>query len=142
MCIIQLSLCVSASVWIIFTKILQGRYFYYSYFIFFHFILCVGILHACMSVHHMCAVPVEGRRGHRISWNCSYKWLWTAMWELGPLQGQPVLSTSEHRKIKYDSKPIHYSIQLYCYSSVVTVFLKMSLEIFWQPTFLSANKNT
>lgn len=28
-------------------------------------ILCVGVLPACMYVYHMCAVPIEARRGHR-----------------------------------------------------------------------------
>lgn len=31
-----------------------------------YFFLYGCILPACVSVHHMCAVPVEARRGHRI----------------------------------------------------------------------------
>lgn len=35
-----------------------------------------------LSVHHMCTVPTEVIRGCQVSWNWSYKWLWT-MWVLG-----------------------------------------------------------
>ena len=28
--------------------------------------MCMGILHACVSMHHVHAVPTEARRGHRI----------------------------------------------------------------------------
>jgi hypothetical protein len=34
----------------------------------------LGALPACMSAN-MDAVPTEARRGHRIPWNLSYRWL-------------------------------------------------------------------
>lgn len=29
---------------------------------------------ACMYVHHVCAVPMEAKRGHLIHWNWRYTW--------------------------------------------------------------------
>lgn len=36
-------------------------------------------MNAC--VHHVCAVPVETRRGRQVSWDWSYRWL--RVWVLG-----------------------------------------------------------
>lgn len=36
-----------------------------------------------MCLCHVCAVPQEGRRGHRIPWGWSYRELWAAMRVLG-----------------------------------------------------------
>lgn len=43
--------------------------------------MCNVVLPACVSVHHVCAVAKEARKGSQISWNQSYEWLW-AMWVL------------------------------------------------------------
>ena len=34
-----------------------------------------------MSVYNVCLVPMEARRGHRIPWRCTYRWLWAGCWE-------------------------------------------------------------
>lgn len=39
------------------------------------YLICMSILPACVSVHHICAVFTEARRGHWVSRNC-YRWLW------------------------------------------------------------------
>lgn len=39
-----------------------------------------AILYVCAHMHK---VPEEARRGHRIPWNLSYEWLWSAVWVLG-----------------------------------------------------------
>jgi hypothetical protein len=36
---------------------------------------CVDVLSACLSVYPVHAVPTEARRGHRIPWDWSYRWL-------------------------------------------------------------------
>lgn len=51
------------------------------------FYMCSGVLPACMSMHHMHAVPIEARRGHRIAWNWSCRWFlghvgWSQTWVL------------------------------------------------------------
>lgn len=35
----------------------------------------MGVLPAYMSVHYLCVVLMEARRGSQISWDCSYGWL-------------------------------------------------------------------
>lgn len=47
--------------------------------------LCVGVLHAYMYTLcvHACALPIEPRRGHHISWNWSCRQLWAATRMLG-----------------------------------------------------------
>jgi hypothetical protein len=50
--------------------------------------------HACLFVHHMCAVPEEAGRGHRIFRSWSYRWL--LGWEpnMGSLKEQYWLLTA------------------------------------------------
>jgi hypothetical protein len=44
--------------------------------------MCVDVS-MYMTMYHMCAVPVEARRGHPIPWKWSSKHLWATMWVLG-----------------------------------------------------------
>ena len=64
-----------------------------------------------MSVYHVCAVPVEARRGHQLFWTrvtdgcelpCGY-----GESNLGPLGDQPVLLTVEP-----SSQPMYYILIL------------------------------
>lgn len=41
---------------------------------FFNF-MCMTVLSACMSMHHIAATPLEARIRCQISWNCSERWL-------------------------------------------------------------------
>lgn len=41
----------------------------------YYYFICMGILPACTSVHHMCTVPKEPRRGCQFLWNCSCRHL-------------------------------------------------------------------
>jgi hypothetical protein len=53
---------------------------------------------ACLSAHHVHAVPMEARRGCWISWNCSYIQLWASIWLLGTKPGsfaRGISATSE-----------------------------------------------
>ena len=43
------------------------------------YFMCVGVLHACMSVHCMCGVPLEAPEGCWIPWDWSYRYLSTAV---------------------------------------------------------------
>lgn len=53
-------------------------------FIYLLFILvCMGILPACLSAYHVCAVPTETRWGREILWTWNYKCLEAAIWVLG-----------------------------------------------------------
>ena len=54
--------------------------------------VCVpmGISPAYMSVHTVYIVPVKERRGHRILWNWSHRWLLAAMGMLGTELGSCV----------------------------------------------------
>lgn len=66
-------------------------------FLFYFFILCVGILPACMS-HHVYAVHIEVRRGSQIHIGLEVQTVvrhTLSAENLGPLEEQPVLSTSE-----------------------------------------------
>lgn len=49
---------------------------------FFIFLMCMGVLLACMSVHHVCAVPEEARRGCRRPRNWSRRQLLAVIWVL------------------------------------------------------------
>lgn len=54
----------------------------------------MGVLPACMNVHHVYAAPMQARRGeYQIFWKWSYKWLLATMWmlSLGSLQEQQML---------------------------------------------------
>lgn len=42
----------------------------------------MGILLACTSMHYMCAVLVEDRRGHPVLWDWSQRHLIVAKWVL------------------------------------------------------------
>lgn len=55
------------------------HYFNFS----FIFLMCMGILPACMSVDHVIEVFHEARRRHWIPWCWSYRWLWAVTWVLG-----------------------------------------------------------
>lgn len=62
--------------------------------------MCTGILPQYMSVHHLCAVPKEARRGRWIPMAGVIQPVWELLcgrWELilGSLKDQPVLSTTE-----------------------------------------------
>lgn len=49
------------------------------------------------ALQHVCLVLVEGRRGHQISWNLSFRWLLCRYWESnpGPLQQHLVPLSTE-----------------------------------------------
>lgn len=60
----------------------------------------MGVFLACMSVQHMCAVPIEVRKCHQIPCGQTYCWLWVCRYEVSgkswdshlcPLQMQPML---------------------------------------------------
>lgn len=56
---------------------------------------CVYISPARLSVHHVCAVPLQVRSGHGFPWMWSYRWLLAMRVmkiEPKPLERQPVLS--------------------------------------------------
>ena len=54
----------------------------------------------CMSVHHICAMPVEARR---ILWNRSLRQLWAALWELSnePRSSTRATSVPNHWESSY-----------------------------------------
>ena len=57
--------------------------------------MCLSVLPTYVFVYCVCLVPIEARRGHQISWNWSYRWLYVSQceyWEPnpGPLEEQPV----------------------------------------------------
>lgn len=75
------------------------------------FILCV--LPACVSVHHVCAVPSNARRGHQnpcngVTEDCELPF---GCWESspGPLGEQPVLLTT-----KSSLQPLHLNYKNLC----------------------------
>jgi hypothetical protein len=74
-----------ANVWLVFNS-----YFTLCY-------TCSICIYVC--AHFVCLAPIEVRRRHGISWNCSCGWLLAAMWvlklNLHPFQEQPVLLTAE-----------------------------------------------
>jgi hypothetical protein len=60
--------------------------------------MCMGVLPACLSVHHV--APMGARRGRQVLWNWGYRWLLAnhvgaGKLNLGPLKEQPVFFTSE-----------------------------------------------
>ena len=60
--------------------------------------MCMGVLPACLSVHHV--APMGARRGRQVLWNWGYRWLLAnhvgaGKLNLGPLKEQPVLLTAE-----------------------------------------------
>lgn len=55
-------------------KIIFNLDFFYS--------MCIIVLVSCLSMHYICAVPIESRRGHQIPWEWSYRWLLATMWML------------------------------------------------------------
>lgn len=56
----------------------------------------MGVLSACMSVHHTHPALPDASIGHQIPCDWSYKWLWAVMGSgPGPLEEQPTLLTSE-----------------------------------------------
>jgi hypothetical protein len=52
-----------------------------------------------MFVHTCMCGASDARKEDPILWNFNYRWLWATMWllgiELGPLEEQPVLLTTE-----------------------------------------------
>lgn len=62
--------------------------------------LCMSVLLACTYVYHICAwSPQRSEDGGQIPWNCSYEWLWAAVWVLetdpSPPQEQQALLNTE-----------------------------------------------
>lgn len=55
--------------------------------------MCMGVVPACMSLHHMCAVSSEARRGFRIDpLELELELVVSHQMDAGfPLNGQPVL---------------------------------------------------
>ena len=41
--------------------------------------MCIVVWPVCISVSYVCLVPTETKRGHLISWNCSYRHLLTTV---------------------------------------------------------------
>ena len=41
-----------------------------------------GVLPVCVLCMHTICVPKEARKGHRVTWNWSYRCSWAAMWVL------------------------------------------------------------
>ena len=48
------------------------------------------LFYACLCMLCACLVPTEARRGHRLPWNWSYRWLWATVWVLRiePISGR------------------------------------------------------
>lgn len=51
---------------------LGTKVFFYIYCFYF---TCVGVLPVCMSLYHVCAVPIEATKGCQIPQHWSYRWL-------------------------------------------------------------------
>lgn len=84
--------------WYILLKLkLNKNLCYHSLNIFKLIFMCIGVLSVCMSLHHICAVPMKAKRGLQLTWAWNY-WGWEkpcGCVEVNPdlLQGQPVLLT-------------------------------------------------
>lgn len=48
-----------------------------------NYLVCLGVLPACVLMHYFHSVPIEARRRYQIPWNWSHRWFWANMWVLG-----------------------------------------------------------
>lgn len=65
----------------------------------FRLFVCVCIPIPCVSLG-----PSEVRRGHWISWDCSYRWLWAAMWK--NIQWSPVSISLRSSMVVFQNEDI------------------------------------
>lgn len=84
--------------WLCLSKTFLGDLIYSCF-----YFVGMGVLPTCMSMHHLCAMSKEARRGHQIPWSWSCRWLSATMWVLGieslsSLQPQACLSNSSFSK--------------------------------------------
>lgn len=104
--------------------------------------MCMADLPTYISVHQVCAVSTETRRGCWILWNQNYRWLWATVWALGtqPLQEQLVLLTADDPSLRgpgnhmYLFVCLHLLIEEGCVSAPVGVW---ESEVSWWESFLS-----
>lgn len=67
----------------------------YSFIVLNIYFMCMGVLSACLSVHHVCAVSVEASRGQWMPLGLEIQHGYKLPCNLGPQKEWPVLLATE-----------------------------------------------